>query len=350
MTIRRLSAFASICITAFLGTIFSNAGAAQAQDAPYKGKQVRMVIASGAGGGYDTYARVLSRHMPRYIPGNPNFVDQNMPGASGVAATVWGAKAAPKDGSVIVSTYNALLLEPLFGNSSTDYDPREYEWVGSIGKQQNICVTWHTNPIKTIDQAKQQEVKVSSTGATGNSGTLPKIVNAMLGTKFKIIGGYTTSESRLAVERGEVDGICGLSWATLKASNPDWIQNKRMNILLQTGETAQAELPDVPLLYNLVSKPEDKQVLKLLFVSEDMGRPFGMPPGTPKALVEIMRKGFDATMKDKQFLAEADKAQMEVDPVKGADMQKILADVYATPKALVDKASDFLGRQTAQAK
>jgi tripartite-type tricarboxylate transporter receptor subunit TctC len=321
------------------------AGAAQAAD-PYKGKQVRMVIASGAGGGYDAYARVLSRHMPKHVPGSPSFVDQNMPGASGMAATNWGYKVAPKDGSVIVATYNALLLEPLFGNKSVQYDPRELQWIGSIGKQQNICMTWHTSPIKTIEQAKEREVVVAATGATGNAATLPKIVNALLGTKFKVVGGYETTASRLAVERGEAEGICGLSWSTLKASNPEWIENKRMNVLLQTGDKRQAELPNVPLLREKVKSEADKQMLDILDVPEDMGRPFFMPPGTPKELVEIMRKAFDDTMKDKDFLAEGKKAHLEVDPTQGAEMQKRIADAYKVDKSVAKRMSDLMGRQT----
>lgn len=320
------------------------AGAAQSQE--YKGKQVRMTIASGEGGGYDTYARVLSRHMPKHVPGNPTFVDQNMPGASGMAATNWGYKVAPKDGSVIVATYNALLLEPLFGNKSAQYDPREFEWIGSIGKQQNICMTWHTSPIKTIEQAKEREIVVAATGATGNAATLPKIVNAMLGTKFKVVGGYKTTESRLAVERGEAEGICGLSWSTLKASNPEWIQNKRMNVMLQTGENRQAELPNVPLLIEKVQSPDDKKLLQILSVPEDMGRPFFMPPGTPKNLVTVMRRAFDATMKDKDFLAEGEKTHLEVDPMKGEDMQTRITEAYKAPKAIVKRMSELMGRQT----
>ena len=319
---------------------------AQAQEQIYKGKQIRMVIASGAGGGYDTYARVLSRHLANNIPGKPNIVDQNMPGASGMAATNWGYKVAAKDGLTIVSTYNALLLEPLFGNKSAQYNPRELEWVGSISKQQNICMTWHTSPIKTIDQAKEREVVVAATGATGNAATLPKMVNAMLGTKFKVVGGYETTESRLAVERGEAEGICGLSWSTLKASNPEWTQNKRMNILLQTGDTRQAELPDVPLLIDMVQNPNDKKLLQILSVPEDMGRPFFMAPGTSKDMVTIIRRAFDATMKDKAFLADAERSNLEVDPITGEDMQTRITEAYQADKPIIDRMSELMGRQT----
>jgi tripartite-type tricarboxylate transporter receptor subunit TctC len=303
-----------------------------------------MIITSGAGGGYDTYARVLSAHLAKHLPGNPVIVNQNMPGASGMVGTNWAASdAAPRDGTVIVSTYNALLLEPLFGNPRAKYDPRKFEWIGSIGKQQQICVTWHTSPIKNIEQAKEREVVVSATGATGNAATMPKMLNAMLGTKFKVVTGYSTAESRLAVERGEAEGVCGLSYSTLKASNPDWIQNKRINVLMQTGTKAQEGLENVPLLINLVSDPDLKKVLGLLAFQGELGRPFLMPPGTAKEYVAAMRKAFDETMKDPAFLADAEKSRLEVDPVSGAEMDTMIKEAFETPKKLVEEAAKYQG-------
>jgi tripartite-type tricarboxylate transporter receptor subunit TctC len=315
--------------------------AAQSADSVYKGKQIKMIIPSGAGGGYDSYARSLARHLERHIPGNPNIINQNMPAASGMAATNWGYNIAPKDGSVILSTYNALLLEPLMGNSSVQYDPREFEWVGSMGKQQQICVTWHTSPIKSIDDAKKREVIVSATGATGNSATMPKLLNTTLGTKFKVVIGYTTAESRLAVERGEAEGICGLSFSTLKASNAEWIDNKRINVLVQTGNTPQPGLEKVPLLLDLVSDPDNKKALELLAYPEELGRPFYMPPGTPKTMVAIIRKAFDEAMKDPQFLAEAEKLRLEIDPIQGEPMAQMVKQAYATPKSAIEKAIEL---------
>ncbi len=308
----------------------------------YKGKQIRMIIASGAGGGYDAYARILQRYLEKHIDGNPTIVNQNMPGASGMLAMNWAFNAAPKDGTVILATYNALLAEPLYGNPSVQYDPLKFELIGSFSKQQNICVTWNTSPIKSVLQAKDREVIVSSTGATGNSATMPKILNTVLGTKFKVVMGYGTTEARLAVEKGEVEGICGLSWSTLKASNPDWVQNKRINILVQTGAKAQADLPDVPVLLDLVNDPENKAIIKLLGFPEDMGRPFVMPPGTPKEMVAAVRRGFDAALKDPLLKQEAEKQLLEVDPVTGAEMEQILKEAYSQPKDLVKKASQFV--------
>ena len=266
-----------------------------------------------------------------------------MPGASGMQAMNWAYAAAPKDGTVILATYNALLAEQLYGNPAVQYDTLKFEMVGSFSKQQNICVTWHTSPIKTIQQAKEREVIVSSTGATGNSATMPKILNAVLGTKFKVVLGYGTTEARLAVERGEAEGICGLSWPTLKASNPDWVKNDRINILVQTGAKPQSDLPKVPVLLDLVTNPDDKAIIKLLSFPEEMGRPFVMPPGTPKDMVAAVRQGFDAALKDPQLAEEAERQLLEIDPVTGPEMERIIREAYATPKELVRRAAQLTG-------
>ena len=330
--------------TALLAATFGVAAATAQTKAPiYAGKQIRMVIASGAGGGYDIYARVLTAHMADHIPGHPIFINENMLGAGGMVGLNWAYNAAPKDGSVILASFNVTLATPLFGDKQAKFDPRKMPSIGSIGKQQNICATWYTSPIKTIDQAKQQEVTVSAEGANSNSATLPLILNTMVGTKFKVITGYTTDGMRLAAQNGEVQGICGLSWSTLKASNPDWITNHRLNVMVQTGKKPQADLPDVPTLRSLVSSDENKEILNLLEFPGELGRPFLMPPGTPPEMVDVIRKAFDETMKDPAFLADAKKASMEVDPVSADAMTKILADAYATPAALVKKAAPFSG-------
>jgi len=320
------------------------AGGAAAQTNFYNGKQIRMVIGSGAGGGYDVYARFLARHLPRHIPGNPTIVSQNMPAAAGLAATNWAySAAAPRDGTIILATYNALLDDPLYGSAVARFDPLRFETVGSISKQQTVCATWHASPIKTIAQARENEVTVSATGSSGDRATMPRILNALLGTKFKIINGYGATESMLAVERGEVDGMCGVSWSTLKVSNPDWVQNNRLNVMIQAGMRPQPGLADVPLLIDLAANRDDRALIELLFFAQEMGRPFVMPPDTPKQRVNTIRRAFDAVMKDPAFLAEAQKSQFDVDPLSGEEMQQILRRAYATPKALVQRAAELNG-------
>jgi tripartite-type tricarboxylate transporter receptor subunit TctC len=301
-----------------------------------------MVIAAGAGGGYDAYARTLARHLARHVPGNPGVIDQNMPGAAGMQATNWAYNAAPRDGSVILATYNSLLAEPLYGNPAARYDPRRFETVGSISQQQNICATWHTSPVRTLDEAKTREVIVTATGAASDSAIMPRILNALLGTRFKTVLGYSTTEQRLAVERGEAEGVCGLSWSTLRASNPDWTRGDRINVLVQTGKTPHTDLPMVPVLVDLAAEA-DKPVMQLLSFAQELGRPFVMPPGTPKELVTIMRRAFDATLKDPLFRGDAERALLEVDPITGEAMEEALRKAYAAPPALVQRAAELSG-------
>lgn len=333
-----------IAAAALAGLGFVTVSHAQTAEAFYKGKQVRLTIASGSGGGYDTYGRVLARWMPNYVPGKPTFVVQNMDGAGGLKATNYTYAVAPKDGTAFTATYNALAIEPLIGGHGVEYDPLKFNWIGSMGKQQQICTTWHTSPIKTIDDAMTREVVVSSTGATGNSSTLPRLLNELLGTKFKVVNGYGTNEMRLAVERGEAEGICGLSYTTLLASNPDWILNKKINILLQTGDSRHPAMPNVPLAVEKAKSPQDKAILRLYSTPEEMGRPFVAPPGVPADRVEALRRAFDATMKDKGFLADSEKTHLEIDPVTGEAIQKLLEEAYASPPTVIEKVREVVGR------
>jgi len=345
---RSFGAFAAalaglLAATLLAGPLTLADAAGQPIDALYGGKQIRMVIAAGAGGGYDAYARILALHLSRHLPGNPSIIDQNMPSAAGMQATNWAYNTAPRDGTVILATYNSLLAEPLYGNPAARYDPLRFETIGSISRQQNICATWHTSPVKTLDQAKTREVIVTATGAASDSAIMPKILNTVLGTRFKIVMGYSTTEQRLAVERGEAEGVCGLSWSTLKASNPDWVRGDRINVLVQTGKAPQADLPNVPVLIDLVASQGDKRVIELLSFPQELGRPFLMPPDTPKAMVSAIRRAFDQTLRDPLFLVDAEKALLEVDPVSGEAMEQALKDAYATPKELVRRAAELNG-------
>jgi tripartite-type tricarboxylate transporter receptor subunit TctC len=317
-----------------------------ASDAVYPARQIRMVIASGPGGGYDIYTRLLAVHLGDHLPGHPAIISENMPGAAGLVAMNWGANSAPRDGSVLIAPFNVALAEPLFGEKSAKFDPRQFGSVGSVGTLQNICATWHTSPVTTIEQAKTRQISVAAEGAESNTATVPAILNLMLGTRFHPILGYGTKEMRLALEKGEAEGICGLGWSTLKASDPEWVENHRLNILVQTGEQKQPGLENVPLLIDLVSDPRNKQILRALEFPEAIGRPFMMPPGTPKALVEAMQRAFDATMKDPKFQADATRAKLDIEPVSGVEMAKMIANAYATPADLIAQAAPFSGVAT----
>jgi tripartite-type tricarboxylate transporter receptor subunit TctC len=336
-TFHALAALAALALAGPL--LFAGGAHAQSAEQFYKGKNLRLVIPSGAGGGYDAYSRLLGRHIGDHIPGKPSVVAENMPGASGIRGTNYLYTVAPKDGTVMGSTYNNLIVEPLLGNTQATWDSRKFEWIGSITTQYNSCMVWATSPVKTIDDAKKQEVKVSTTGLAGNSAKTPLELNMLLGTKFKVISGYSTTDMRLAVERGEVDGICGLSYDTYEAANPDWLEHKRIRFILQTGAKPNPKIADVPLLTDLIKDPKQKQALQVLGVGEEVGRPHMFPPGVPKYLVTALRTAFNDTMKDPKFLDDAKRMHIEPDPMTGEQCEAAIVDAYKAPKDVVALAA-----------
>ena len=335
MTRRHVTSAA--CIIA-LGTLLASSPA-MAQGAPfYAGKTIQLIISSESGGGFDTYSRALARTIPKHIPGQPTIGIQYMPGATGITAANHLFNVAAKDGTVIGALSNSNLLEPLFGNKNAKYDPLKFAWVGSMGKQRALCVTWHTSPIKTWDDAKTRVVNVSASSATANNATLPRLLNHLTGTQFKVITGYSTSGVRLALEKEEVDGVCGLSYQTLIASSPQWFEGNRLNMIGQLGLGESPHLPGVPNVLDLVKDPIDKEALTLLVIPQEMGRPHVAPPGVPADRLAILRAAFDATMTDPTFLADAGKMKMIIEPVSGAEMQGLLAKAYGTPEPVAKRA------------
>ncbi|MQA66265.1 MAG: hypothetical protein GEU76_10260 [Alphaproteobacteria bacterium] len=324
----------SVLVAGLAGAGAASANA-QSAEAFYKGKQITFIIPSGEGGGYDAYSRLLTRHLDRHIPGKPRIIAQNMPGASGLRGTNWLYVVAPKDGRTMGATYNTLITEPLLGNTAAQFDPNKFEWIGSMAPQYNACMVWHTSPVKTIEDVKTREVKVSTTGMSGNSAKTPLMVNMLLGTKFKVIAGYKTTGMRLAVERGEVDGICGLSYDTYVAANPEWLKDKKIRFILQAGMKKVKELPDTPLLIDFVKDEKQKQALQVLSVRDDLGRPYLFPPGVPKYLVTAARAAFNETMKDPKFLADAKRMKIEPDPMTGDAMAAAIRKAYGAPKDIV---------------
>ncbi len=343
MTLHSFRAIAGVVLAAgFLALMIVPLQGTAQTAAFYRGKQITMLVASGAGGGYDTYARALARHMTRHIPGNPVIVPKNVPGAGGLIATNTLYNSSAPDGLTFAALTNGVAMDPLFGETAGRFDALKLNWIGSIGKLENICVTWQGSPITRIEQAKTREVAVSASGATGNSAIMPKIVNQFLGTKFKVIGGYAEGSGvTLALERGEVDGVCGLSYSTLKTMKPDWFRDRKLNIILQIGLKKLRDLPDVPNAIDLVNDPESKKILELILIRQEMGRPFAVPPGVPSDRVAILRQAFDETLKDPAFLADAAKLQMEIDPLTGSEIQNLLKTAYSAPKPIVQRAAQL---------
>jgi tripartite-type tricarboxylate transporter receptor subunit TctC len=330
-----------LCLAVIAGLVMAGEPTANAQSAAsfYAGKNLKYIVPDGAGGGYDAYARLLARHLADHIPGHPRVVAENMPGAAGLIATNWLYHVAPRDGSVIGSTYNALLTDALLGDAGAQYDPTKFEWIGSITTQYNACIVWHMSSIRTIADARSREVRVSTTGLTGNSAKLPLMLNRLLGTKFEVIAGYTSTGMRLAVERGEVEGICGLPYDTYAAAEPEWLRDGKIRFILQTGSKPSKALPNVPILIDYIKDPKVRAALNVLSVNEDAGRPLLFPPGVPNYLVKALRAAFDATMKDPKFLADATRMHVDPQPMTGGQVEREITQAYAAPADVVALAA-----------
>jgi tripartite-type tricarboxylate transporter receptor subunit TctC len=309
-------------------------------------KPVSIYVAGTAGGGVDLYARLLGRYIGHHIEGNPVVDVQDMPGAGGIRAANFLAESAPKDGTAIATYPGGPLTEPLIGARNPGYDMSQFQWLGAISRDVSVCISWKAGPFKTIQDAMKQEMIVAGTGAGSETDTFPVVLNAVLGTKFRLITGYLgTKETFLAIENGEVNGRCGLTYSSLKTARPDWIRDDKINVLLQLALEKSTELPGVPLALDLIPKPDDKKLLELLMIGTVVGRPFAAPPGTPLGKVENLRRAFAETMQDPAFLAEAATMQAEISPTPGVQVQKIVADVYTTPKPIIDRAKALLNPQ-----
>jgi tripartite-type tricarboxylate transporter receptor subunit TctC len=333
-----------LSVIAMIAAVLPVASApAQTPEGFFKGRQITFLIGAGAGGGYDVYFRTFARHVVHHIPGAPTIVPKNMPAASGLAAANTLYTSADKDGATIAAFPNNIPMDTLFGNPGARYDAQKLNWLGSIGKLENVCATWITSPIKTIAQAREREVIVAAAAATSNSAIMPKVLNALLGTKFKIVSGYDPgSGMTLALESGETEGVCGLSWSTIKAARPHWIKDNKLNVLVQLGLAKLPALVDVPAALDLVSDPVKKQVLELILIRQEIGRPVAAPPGVPADRLELLRRAFDDTMKDPEFLAEAGKFQLEIEPLGARAIDTLLANAFATPKAIVQQAAELI--------
>jgi predicted outer membrane repeat protein len=331
----------ALIAAAALPALTGIAWAQSAEDFFKKQERLTMYVGSGAGGGYDDIARFVARNLSRFLPGHPTFVIENMPTAGGVEATNFLYNSAPRDGSAILADTNASLALPIYDSPVAHYDPRKFEWIGSTGKQQAICLTWKTSGIKTLEDATKREVTVSATSVDQGPGIYPTILNTMFGTKFKVIAGYSTGGMPMAVERGEVDGLCGYAWQSYLANGSKWFVDKDVNILLQMGLAKNPDLLDVPLADDLLKNPDDKAVLDLIELPQEFGRPFIAPPGTPADRMAIYRQAFQAMVKDPQFLAEAKTQRVVIEPMDDKQIQALLTRAYSAPKNIHDRAAVF---------
>lgn len=310
----------------------------------YKGKTVTVYVGLSPGGGYDTNARLLAKYIGRYIPGNPTIIVKNMPGGGGLVMTNYVSNVAPPDGLAIGAPQRGIPFEPLINSATaakTKFDPLKINWLGSINADTSVAVATKASGVKSWQDLKTRELVVAGTGVGTESVVVPYVLRNILGLKFKVIAGYPGgSEMNLAMQNGEVEGRGTFSWTSLEPHKKQWIDTGDMVILFQMGLKKHPALPNVPLVLDLAQNDEQRKLLELEFTGFQLGRPYFLAEKVPHDRVQTLRRAFDATLKDKEVLAEAKRLKLEVNPTTGEEMQDILKRVYATPKALVKKLAD----------
>ena len=328
-----------ILSTIALALPFANAAQAQSVEEFYRGKTINLIVGFSAGGGYDTTARTLAPYLKKHLPGNPNVVVQNMEGAGSLKATNYLYNVAPKDGTVLATFSRGMAMEPLIGASATQFDSAKFTWLGSTTNEYSVVVVWHTSQVKSWNDMLKTEFTVGGEGSGSDSDIYAMLLKNLFGAKIKLVTGYPGSaELMLAVERGEVDGRASWSWSSLKAAKADWIKDKKVSFPIQLNVTKNPELPDVPLIADFAKNDRQRQIINLVLSRQVMGRPFAAPPGVPEDRKQALRKAFDDTLKDPEFLAEAKQRKMDVNPVSGAEVEKLVAELYKTPPDVVAEA------------
>jgi tripartite-type tricarboxylate transporter receptor subunit TctC len=320
----------------------SAAASASAQDALYKGKTVSIYIGFAAGGSYDYFGRLVARHLGKHLPGNPTVIAEAMPGAGGFTAANYLYARAARDGTALGIVSQTLAIEEALGTPGVQYKASKFNWIGRATSVNEVSFTFHTSNTKTIEDAVARKTTMASTGAGSPSETYLKLLNSVAATKFKLVGPYPASnDSMLAMERGEVDGAF-TSYNTLKVAHQDWLRDKKINILVQYGEHA-AELPDVPFAVDLAKTDEDRALMAFYVSSEQIGRAFLAPPEVLPDRVATLRKAYDETMQDPQFLSEIEKSRSEFNPLSGEKLQKLVASASEVSPAVVARIRQILG-------
>jgi tripartite-type tricarboxylate transporter receptor subunit TctC len=340
--------FRLLAIFALLG--FPSALAQDSVAQFYKGRQITVIVGSSAGGGYDIYARLLARHMPKYVPGNPSMIVSNMPGAGSNAAVAHIYNVAPKDGTFIGAPQNSAIMDALFdatlGNARRlRHDATRLIHIGSATTDHYVCIARSDAPIKTFKQALTQEFLIGASQPGTSTRDYPAMLNNTTGAKIKQVSGYPgTREITLAIEKNEVHGLCGFSWSSLQAQKPDWIKSGFIRVIVQEHDKGNPEINKmgVPLAVDFATSPENRKIMELIYSSETFGRPYLTAPDVPAERVAALRKAFMETMADKELLADAQRIGLSIDPISGEDLQKLAADIVATPVPFVEKTKDAM--------
>jgi tripartite-type tricarboxylate transporter receptor subunit TctC len=334
--------FLFLTAVAALAALISPAAADAVADF-YHGKTVTMAVGTSPGGDYDLRMRMVARYIGKHIPGNPTVIATNMPGAGQMLVANWLANVAPKDGTVMVALSQNMAVNQATGANGVKYDVRQFNWIGNTTDTPNVINAWHTTGIKTIQDVMQRELVVGATGTASGSYLYPYALNQLVGTKFKIVTGYPGgNDVNLAMERGEVGGRGSNSWASWKSTRPLWLSEKKIVILVQVGVKRNPELPDIPTMQDLAKNDMDRQVLTFISVDSAISRPLVTNAGVPRERVEALRRAFDATMKDPEFLAEAEKSKTDISPMTGEEAQKIAESTIATAPEVLARANALI--------
>jgi tripartite-type tricarboxylate transporter receptor subunit TctC len=312
----------------------------------YKSHPLSIIIGFSAASAYDLYGRAVARHIGKHIPGNPTILPVNKPGAGSLTAANYIYSIAPKDGSTIGIINRSAVMEPLLGTSGAKFDPRKFTWLGSVGNEVSICAAWHTAAVKKWDDLQSHEFVVASSGLSSDTGVFALVLKNLFGAKVKIITGYPGgAEMSKAMETGEVDGRCGWSWSGVKASKPTWLSEKQINILVQMGLQKAPDLPNVPLIMDFARNDEERKILKLIYSRQEFAWPFMAPPDLPPERKQLLRTAFEATLKDPDFLADAHKMALDVNPVPGPAVEELIDELYQSPPELVAKVRHLMTAQ-----
>ncbi|MBM3607129.1 MAG: hypothetical protein FJX29_01545 [Alphaproteobacteria bacterium] len=331
----------SVAVVVALGLV-----PAQAQSPAefYKGKSISVIVGFAPGGGYDLYARLLSRHIGKHIPGQPGVIVQNMVGAGSVRASNHVYAVAPKDGTVIAAVNQNMPMYSLLGGQAAQFDAAQFFWLGSMASSNGVVYTWHTSPTKNIADAMKRETPLGGTGTNSDSHIFPTLINKLLGTKFKVINGYAggTSLINIAIERGEVEGRGGNTWASLKSGSAAWVAERKLQYIIQIGLKREPELGNTPLLSELAKSEADKQAVHVIGIPTEIGYAHWMAPGQPPERLAAMRTAYAAMLKDKDFLAEAEKLKALITPKSGSEIEALMRSAFATPKEVLQRTAELL--------
>ncbi|MGH6769721.1 MAG: Bug family tripartite tricarboxylate transporter substrate binding protein [Xanthobacteraceae bacterium] len=321
------------------------APAAHAEPADFAGKTITIISSFGAGGGYTTYAEIVARHLGAHLPGRPTVIVKTMPGAGGMNGTSYLANVAARDGTVLGVVPQTVAIAQALGRHAGRYDARAFNWIGRVNSNVEVQQTWHTAPVKTIEDARLKEVVVGGTGPQSSSVVFPRILNAMFGMKFKVVAGYEgVNMVSIAMERGEVQGMVR-PWSITKTVHPEWLREKKINLLVQYAAARHPEIPQVPAVVDLAATDEQRQILSLFASGSDIGRSIMAPPGVPADAVKALRTAFMQTMRDPALLKEIRKSGIDIDPLAGGKLQEIVRGAVDVPPKVTEAAKAFTAKR-----